>query len=110
RRASCLEDRRREGMTPQDVSDTLEGAAVDEWARSTGFKLSCIFGDRERFEAFRDRGREIRAGTYKPPVKRGEEPVQPRSGYMPKCKIITQSGTVDMRDFHTPSQGGSGRA
>lgn len=91
RRASCLEDRRLEGMTPDDVDAALEGAAVDQWAATTGFKLSVIFGDRERFEAYRDTGRQIRSGTYRPPVKPGApQPIQPNSGYVPKGKLITR--------------------
>src|SRR5690606_26283898 len=71
KRARCLEDRRLEGMTLDDFDAALEGAAVDQWLATIGFKLSVIVGDRERFEDYRDRGRAIRAGTYRPPAKPG---------------------------------------
>lgn len=83
KRASCLEDRRLEGMTLRDVDDALEGAAVDEWAAKASFKLWCIFADRERFETFVERGRAIRSGNYRPPAKPGAPPPkQPNSGYI----------------------------
>lgn len=63
KRASCLEDRRLEGMTRQDVDDALAGAEADDWCEGTSYKLSVIFGDRERFEAYRDAGRKLRSGS-----------------------------------------------
>lgn len=68
KRAACLAERRLEGMSRQDAADTLLAAKADDYV--TGEKdgqrhdrLSFIFGDRERFEDFRDAGRRIRSGN-----------------------------------------------
>lgn len=69
KRASCLEDRRLEGMTREDVDDALAGAEADEWCKGTGYKLSVIFDDRERYETYRDAGRQLRTGASEAPAR-----------------------------------------
>ncbi len=73
RRASCLTDRRSEDMTRQDALDALAGARRDDWVREAGFKLSVIFGDRERYEVFRDAGRAMRGSGSADPTRAAVE-------------------------------------
>lgn len=66
RRAACLAERLISGMTLDDAEMALIGAAADDFVmgRKTGKRndrLVFIFGDQERFEEFRDRGRALRA-------------------------------------------------
>jgi len=84
KRAECLRGRREGGMTRQDVDDVLLGAKADDWAKEVGFKVTCLFGDPERYEGFRDAGRAIRRGEAPVKSKRGiPQPKQPNSGYQP---------------------------
>jgi hypothetical protein len=64
RRATCLAERRLAGMTREDAENALQGALADDYVmgRKTGERndrLSLIFGDQERYEGFRDKGREL---------------------------------------------------
>ncbi len=85
-RALPLEQRRTEDMTQQDALDALVGAETDEWFTRQGHKLRLVFCDRERFETYRNIGRDIRAGRPPPPksgVMKNAAPRQPDSGYRP---------------------------
>jgi hypothetical protein len=68
RRAECLSERRREGMTREDVSFVIAGAKLDDFVMGRGKhqgnknnRLSYIFGTRERVEEFAERGRAAAA-------------------------------------------------
>jgi hypothetical protein len=68
RRALCLVERRRAGMTRQDVDDILAAAKLDPYVNGEKDgkrhdRLSFIFGDQERAEEFRDNGRRMRIGA-----------------------------------------------
>lgn len=83
-RALPIALRRAEGMTQQDAIDALDGAAQDAWFIGQGAKLSLVFNDRERFEAFRDAGRDQREGRPALSKVSGKNaPRQPDSGYRP---------------------------
>jgi len=88
-RAVPLAERRAEDMTHQDALDALEGAAADDWFLTQGAKVELVFGNRSRFEAYRDAGRAIREG--KAPARRPKgapAPRQPDSGtYSPLSKV-----------------------
>lgn len=65
RRAECLSERVREGMTAQDADDAIAGALADEWVNGTRdgekkTRLTVIFGSAENFEDYRDKGRALR--------------------------------------------------
>ena len=65
RRAACLAERVGAGMSQQDAEDAIAGALADDYVtgKKDGKKhdrLIFIFGDAERYEEFRDAGRELR--------------------------------------------------
>lgn len=66
RRLYMIELRRLEGMTEQDAKDAMEGAWDDEWCRSKHVQVELIFGERSRFERYRDAGRALREGKAQP--------------------------------------------
>jgi len=71
KRSAILTGRVETGMTQQDADDAISGALVDDWitGRKDGKRhdvIGVIFGDAERYEEFRDRGRSLRLGE--PPV------------------------------------------
>jgi hypothetical protein len=71
KRAACLSERARAGMTKQDADDAIAGALRDDWitGKKTGGKpnnrLGAIFGDQEPYEEFRDAGRKLRKGRVR---------------------------------------------
>lgn len=84
-RALPLRQRRAEDMTQQDALDALAGAATDDWFTRQGRKLKLVFSDRERFETYRNVGRDLRAGrpppaANSPPPRRGNAPLQSSHG------------------------------
>lgn len=65
RRCLAIQMRREAGMTRQDALDALEGAKADPYVNgdkdgNRHFRIQFLFGDQERFEEFRDRGRALR--------------------------------------------------
>jgi hypothetical protein len=65
KRAACLADRVRDGMTAQDATDVIAAAAADPWHNGDKdgekrTKLITLFGDVERYEELRDKGRALR--------------------------------------------------
>lgn len=62
KRATCLAERLFGGMSREDAEHALQGALLDDYVmgRKDGIKhdrLTFIFGNQERFEEFRDRGK-----------------------------------------------------
>lgn len=65
KRAACLADRVRDGMTAEDADDVIAGALADPWHNGEKdgekrAKLTTLFGDVERFEELRDKGKALR--------------------------------------------------